>query len=64
MLRKENRHTKAKFECVECGYIANADVNAARNILAAGHAVLSVEGGCSKSRPMKQKTCDGREKVT
>ncbi|WP_286798181.1 RNA-guided endonuclease InsQ/TnpB family protein, partial [Psychrobacter sp. UBA6291] len=60
---KENRQTQAKFECVECGYIANADVNAARNILAAGHAVLSVEGGCSKGRPLKQKTCDGREKV-
>ena len=60
---KENRRTQAKFECVECGYIANADVNAARNILAAGHAVLSVEGRCSKGRPLKQKTCDGREKV-
>ena len=55
---KENRQTQAKFECVECGYIANADVNAARNILAAGHAVLSVEGGRSKGRPMKQKTSD------
>ena len=60
---KENRRTQAEFECVECGYIANADVNAARNILAAGHAVLSVEGRCSKGRPLKQKTCDGREKV-
>lgn len=64
MLRKENRHTKAKFECVECGHQENADINAVKNILSAGHAVLSVEGGCSKSRPMKQKTCDGREKVT
>lgn len=60
---KENRRTQAKFECVECGYIANADVNAARNILAAGHAVLSAEGGCGKGRPLKQKTCDIREKV-
>ena len=62
-IAKENRRTQAKFECVKCGYIANADVNAARNILAAGHAVLSAEGGCSKGRPMKQKTCDLREKV-
>ena len=61
---KENRRTQAKFECVECGYIANADVNAARNILAAGHAVLSVEGRCSKGRPLKQKTCGLREKAT
>ncbi|MDN3398094.1 transposase [Psychrobacter sp. APC 3426] len=60
---KENRRTQAKFECVKCSYSANADVNAAKNILSAGHAVLSVEGGCGKGRPMKQKTCDGREKV-
>ncbi|HCN16723.1 MULTISPECIES: RNA-guided endonuclease InsQ/TnpB family protein [Psychrobacter] len=59
----ENRRTQAKFECVQCSYVANADFNAARNILAAGHAVLSVEGGCGKGRPLKQKTCDGREKV-
>jgi len=62
-IAKENRQTQAKFECVQCGYIANADINAARNILSAGHAVLSVEGGCGKGRPLKQKTCDGREKV-
>ncbi len=62
-ITKENRQTQAKFECVKCGHKANADVNAAKNILAAGHAVLSVEGGCSKGRPMKQKTCDIREKV-
>ncbi len=60
---KENRRTQAKFECVKCTYSANADINAARNILSAGHAVLSVEGGCGKGRPMKQKTCDIREKV-
>ncbi len=57
-IAKENRQTQAKFECVKCIYVANADFNAARNILAAGHAVLSVEGGRSKGRPMKQKTCD------
>ena len=62
-IAKENRQTQAKFECVKCRYVANADVNAARNILAAGHAVLSAEGGCGKGRPMKQKTCDIREKV-
>ena len=62
-IAKENRQTQAKFECVKCTYVANADMNAARNILAAGHAVLSVEGGCSKGRPMKQKTCNPREKV-
>ncbi|HSP85092.1 MAG TPA: transposase, partial [Psychrobacter sp.] len=60
----DNRRTQSKFECVKCRYIANADFNAARNILAAGRAVLSVEGGCSKGRPLKQKTCDLREKVS
>ena len=62
-ITKENRQTQAKFECVKCGHTANADVNAAKNILAAGHAVLSAEGGCGKGRPLKQKTCDIREKV-
>ena len=57
-ITKENRQTQAKFECVKCGHKANADVNAAKNILAAGHVVLSAEGGCGKGRPMKQKTSD------
>ncbi|MGE6480291.1 RNA-guided endonuclease InsQ/TnpB family protein [Psychrobacter namhaensis] len=62
-IAKENRQTQAKFECVKCKHVVNADVNAARNILAAGHAVLSAEGGCGKGRPLKQKTSDIREKV-
>ena len=62
-IAKENRQTQARFECVKCTYIANADFNAARNILAAGHAVLSIEGRCSKGRPMTQKTSDIREEV-
>lgn len=38
---KENRKTRTKFKCVNCGYIENADLTAARNILAAGHAVTA-----------------------
>ena len=38
---KENRQSQAVFVCGSCGYEANADINGARNILAAGHAVLS-----------------------
>ncbi|WP_375790354.1 zinc ribbon domain-containing protein, partial [Escherichia coli] len=34
---KENRLSQSKFRCQVCGYTANADVNGARNILAAGH---------------------------
>jgi putative transposase len=60
---KDNRQTQSKFECVKCRYVANADFNAARNILAAGHAVLSAEGGCGKGRPLKQKTSNLCEKV-
>lgn len=33
---KENRESQAVFECVKCGHIANADTNAARNILDRG----------------------------
>lgn len=38
-LAPENRESQAVFRCVTCGHQANADVNAARNILAAGLAV-------------------------
>jgi putative transposase len=37
----ENRMSQARFECVDCGHSENADINAAKNILAAGHAVLA-----------------------
>ena len=37
----ENRKTQAVFHCVSCGHREHADVNAAKNILAAGHAVLA-----------------------
>ena len=60
---KENRLTQAKFECVECGFSENADINASRNILAVGHIVLSVEGGCGKGRPAKQKASKIRKEV-
>lgn len=31
---KDNRRTQARFECRSCGHTANADINAAQNILA------------------------------
>lgn len=37
----DNRIGQARFRCTACGHEANADVNAACNILAAGHAVLA-----------------------
>jgi putative transposase len=35
----ENRVTQAEFRCLACGHEANADVNAARNVLRAGLAL-------------------------
>jgi putative transposase len=37
----ENRASQSSFRCVECGHVANADVNAAINILRAGHVRLA-----------------------
>ena len=37
----DNRTSQASFRCTVCGHETNADINAARNILAAGHAVLA-----------------------
>ena len=40
---KGNRESQAVFRCVKCGYRANADVNAAMNIL--GRALRKTGGG-------------------
>ena len=51
---KENRPSQAKFACIACGYQANADVNAAMNILAAGHAVLACGEIVQQDNSVKQ----------
>jgi putative transposase len=38
-VHKGNRPSQALFLCLACGHAENADTNAAKNILAAGHAV-------------------------
>ena len=38
---KMNRKTQSKFECISCGHAENADLNAAKIILARGHRVLA-----------------------
>ncbi|ASJ73409.1 RNA-guided endonuclease InsQ/TnpB family protein [Granulosicoccus antarcticus] len=43
-IAKENRQSQAGFCCQSCGYSDNADTNAAKNIEAAGHAVLACGG--------------------
>lgn len=49
---RESRKSQALFRCTACGYAANADVNAARNI-AAGHAVTA-RGGDRVAGPVNR----------
>ena len=50
----DNRKTQAKFECVACGHSENADLVAAINILAAGHAVSVCEEMVQSDLSVKQ----------
>lgn len=43
-LSKENRKTQSEFRCGSCGHKENADINAAKTILAAGHAAFACGG--------------------
>ena len=43
-----------------CGHSENADINAARNILAAGHAVLACGETAQLGYSMKQELTEGR----
>jgi putative transposase len=56
----ESRRTQALFVCVACGHVANADTNAAKNILRAGRA-LSVCGETPLGVSKKQKPGRNRE---
>ena len=49
-----NRTSQEHFTCVACGFDANADFNAARNILAAGHAVIACGEPAQSGRSVKQ----------
>ena len=44
-IAKENRVKLEEFQCVNCGHIENADLNASINILAEGHSVISLWSG-------------------
>ena len=38
---KENRKSQESFKCLKCGHKENADINVAKNILAAGYVALA-----------------------
>lgn len=58
---KKNRQTQSKFVCQVCGYTENADINGARNILAAGHAVLACGGMVQSGLPLKQEPTEASQ---
>ena len=51
---KENRKTQARFQCVSCGFVSNADTNAAVNIRRLGMAQLHGEGAGISTVPMNR----------
>ena len=54
-----SRESQARFRCTGCGHQANADVNAALNILAAGLAVTGRGGTAGSSGPREASTLAG-----
>jgi putative transposase len=52
----ENRKSQAVFRCRACGHKANADVNAANNVLAAGLAVTARGGASRRKGPYEART--------
>ncbi|WP_063037784.1 RNA-guided endonuclease InsQ/TnpB family protein [Nocardia pseudovaccinii] len=57
-----SREGQARFRCTHCGHTMNADVNAARNILAAGLAVTAC-GDLDAGRSVKQEPAGNREEL-
>ena len=52
-VHKENRKSQSAFECISCNYAQNADLNAAKNILAVWQ-VATACGEIAKANSMKQ----------
>jgi putative transposase len=55
-----NRNSQAVFWCTTCGHTDHADVNAAKNVLAAGRAVTAC-GDLGNARSVKQELAEDRE---
>ena len=65
VIDKQSRQSQAAFECTSCGFTANADHNAAMNILAAGLAVAacgSNDASRRKREPSFLEGCQSNEK--
>ena len=58
---RDNCQSQSKFECQIGGCTANADINGARNILAAGHAVLAYGGRVQSDRPLQQEPTEASQ---
>jgi putative transposase len=62
----KSRESQAVFRCTHCSHTQHADVNAARNILAAGLAVTACEGinpVSARGVPSKQEPAGNREEL-
>jgi IS605 OrfB family transposase len=59
---KGNRLSQSEFACQSCGHQSNADINAAKNILAAGLAVIAC-GEDAVATSVKQEPLRNRKKV-
>ena len=46
-----SRRSQSKFQCVACGHAQNADLNAARNILASGTGAAARRGALAAATP-------------
>jgi putative transposase len=50
---RDSRESQPSFRCIACGHEAHADVNAARNIAAAGR-VVAARGGRGSPQPVNR----------
>ena len=60
---KDNRISQSGFVCKQCLHAMNADINAAKNILAVGHTVLACRVG-AMATTMKQEPLKNCKKVS
>ena len=55
-----SRRSQAEFRCVACGHAQNADINAARNILASGTGATARRGAFTLVTPVNREMDTGR----